>query len=368
MVDIPGVDNPQVYNPVPLPSGTGGSVNNTGPTIYSDMGMAPPAWFKKLYGDLAWTSAKANFVSGQAGINPALMGGLRSTVDSVTPAFGGSGSGVVAFAVNDWPTAAEQMFGLYAEGLVAYGAHANQGTIAFEADIANLTGAAGLTMTPYLSSAAWPNLMNCIHLGIGGGHWSLFTGSISGTTLTVTAITGGGGPIAPGTVLTGSGVSGGTVITDQLTSTETTGYFGGKGTYSVNNSQTVASTALTSSPSDVTSAIFVTPNNAKALSGLVFHADSISGTDGVTGTGEAVALAKGHQINFWCAGGGTPGVAARIVSNRTTVTGAGTLSFEEAGKLKWSTGKLNLAGIPTSASGLASGDIWANSNVLTIVP
>lgn len=31
-------------------------------------------------------------------------------------------------------------------------------------------------------------------------------------------------------------------------------------------------------------------------------------------------------------------------------------------------GRLNISGLPTSASGLASGDIWLNSNVLTIVP
>ncbi len=29
---------------------------------------------------------------------------------------------------------------------------------------------------------------------------------------------------------------------------------------------------------------------------------------------------------------------------------------------------LNLSTVPTSAAGLSSGDIWANSNVLTIVP
>lgn len=30
--------------------------------------------------------------------------------------------------------------------------------------------------------------------------------------------------------------------------------------------------------------------------------------------------------------------------------------------------KLNIASLPTSADGLSSGDIWANSNVLTVVP
>jgi hypothetical protein len=65
-----------------------------------------------------------------------------------------------------------------------------------------------------------------------------FTGSISGTTLTVSSISAGtnlGISIYP----TGSGVASGTCITGQLTGTP-----GGVGTYSVTPSQTVASTAM----------------------------------------------------------------------------------------------------------------------------
>jgi hypothetical protein len=65
-----------------------------------------------------------------------------------------------------------------------------------------------------------------------------FTGSIAGTTLTVSA--SGTGYISPRTVLTGTGVAANTIVTSQLT-----GGAGGVGTYAVNNSQTVASTALT---------------------------------------------------------------------------------------------------------------------------
>lgn len=71
-----------------------------------------------------------------------------------------------------------------------------------------------------------------------------FTGSISGTTLTVTAITGTpGGIIAVGDALTGSGVTGGTTITGLGTGT------GKTGTYTVSTSQSVASTTLTCSGS-----------------------------------------------------------------------------------------------------------------------
>lgn len=63
------------------------------------------------------------------------------------------------------------------------------------------------------------------------------TGSIAGTTLTVTAV--GSGALVGGQSLTGTGVVTGTQIVSQLTGTT-----GGVGTYSVNNSQTVASTTI----------------------------------------------------------------------------------------------------------------------------
>ena len=64
-----------------------------------------------------------------------------------------------------------------------------------------------------------------------------FTGSISGTTLTVTAVASGN--IGVGQGITGSGVTTGTTVVDYLSGT------GGIGTYRVNISQTVASTTLT---------------------------------------------------------------------------------------------------------------------------
>jgi hypothetical protein len=65
------------------------------------------------------------------------------------------------------------------------------------------------------------------------------TGSIAGTTLTVSAVTSGA--LAVGQPITGTGVTAGTVITALGTGT------GGVGTYTVNNTQTVASEALTTS-------------------------------------------------------------------------------------------------------------------------
>jgi len=67
---------------------------------------------------------------------------------------------------------------------------------------------------------------------------AVFTASIATTTMTVTAITSG--PIYPGMVITGTGVTAGTRIVSQLTGTD-----GSTGTYQVSVSQTVASTTIT---------------------------------------------------------------------------------------------------------------------------
>lgn len=73
--------------------------------------------------------------------------------------------------------------------------------------------------------------------------YACFTGSISGTTLTVTAATLG--QLAIGATVSGGTISAGTTIVSQLTSTETGGKLGGKGTYQLSATQTtMGSTAL----------------------------------------------------------------------------------------------------------------------------
>lgn len=62
------------------------------------------------------------------------------------------------------------------------------------------------------------------------------TGSISGTTLTVTAVTTG--VLYPGQLITGTGIASNTIITGYISGT------GSTGTYTVNNSQTVGSIAI----------------------------------------------------------------------------------------------------------------------------
>ena len=76
-----------------------------------------------------------------------------------------------------------------------------------------------------------------------GRRMALVTGSISGITMTVTDVTSG--TISQGMTITGTGVSAGTSIKNLETGS------GGKGTYIVNNSQSVPSTTLTGQGSRV---------------------------------------------------------------------------------------------------------------------
>lgn len=72
---------------------------------------------------------------------------------------------------------------------------------------------------------------------------AVVTGSISGTTLTVTGVTSG--TLAVGQTLSGSGITAGTYITALGTGT------GGNGTYTVSASQTAGSTTVTATLNEV---------------------------------------------------------------------------------------------------------------------
>jgi hypothetical protein len=85
---------------------------------------------------------------------------------------------------------------------------------------------------------------------------ALFTGSVSGTTLTVTAISNG--TLAIGQQLFGVGVSGETVITALGSGT------GGTGTYTLNNSQTISSETL----STAAAGAIITASIGETLSGV----------------------------------------------------------------------------------------------------
>ena len=132
---------------------------------------------------------------------------------------------------------------------------------------------------------------------------AVFTGSTSGTTLTVTAITNG--TIAAGQSLFGVGVTNETVITALGTGT------GGIGTYTINLSQTLTSRQMNSTTvgARVTGSISTTTLTVTAVaSGTLFVGQTIQGT-GVTALTIITAL-----------GTGSGGVGTYTVSTSQTVS------------------------------------------------
>ncbi len=107
-----------------------------------------------------------------------------------------------------------------------------------------------------------------------------FTGSIATTTLTVSAISAG--TIYPSMQISGTGVTAGTRIVEQLTGTA-----GGTGTYTVSTSQTVTSTAMTG---DLPSKINVSQDG---LYNIQFSAQFINTTNDV------------QEISIWFRKNGT---------------------------------------------------------------
>ena len=132
---------------------------------------------------------------------------------------------------------------------------------------------------------------------------AVFTGSISGTTLTVTAITNG--TIAINQALFGVNVTQATVITALGTGT------GGVGTYTINQSQSVASTQMNSATvgAVVTGAISGTTLTVSAVtSGTLVVGQTIQGS---TVTAQTIITALGT---------GAGGVGTYTVNNSQTVT------------------------------------------------
>lgn len=110
-------------------------------------------------------------------------------------------------------------------------------------------------------------------LDIEGAQTAAFTGSITGSTLTVTAV--GSGALAVGNFVHGAGVTVGTYITALGTGT------GGTGTYTVSASQTVGSEAMTTKTGgivydSVSGAFVITSPTTGAASTIAFATGSIA--------------------------------------------------------------------------------------------
>jgi hypothetical protein len=151
---------------------------------------------------------------------------------------------------------------------------------------------------------------------------SRLVGSISGTTLTVTSASPAVGyQIAVGSLIYGVGVAAGTKVTALGTGT------GGTGTYTVNNSQTVGSEELVATNQyDASAAIQIESNALKFQAGIVFGSDSITGADGVGGSGIAIAMGKGHTLQ-WYAGANT--LTGRINCQGTTSVNSVQMQFND---------------------------------------
>jgi hypothetical protein len=108
------------------------------------------------------------------------------------------------------------------------------------------------------------SVVNSITVGFSG------TGSISTTTLTITATTSGA--LAIGSIISGTGVTAGTTITAFGTGT------GGNGTYTVSASQTVASTTITAGTITVAGSSVATALTATAVGQVPFSTNGTSFT------------------------------------------------------------------------------------------
>jgi len=158
------------------------------------------------------------------GVNVYIVdGSYRYTWKISTPAaavFTGSISGTTLTVTN-------MTSGTIAAGQALFGVNISQATIITA--LGTGTGGVG-TYTINISQTVASEGMNSATVGC------VFTGSISTTTLTVTAVTSGS--LALGQTIQGSGVTSGTIITALGTGS------GSTGTYTVNKSQTVGSSTL----------------------------------------------------------------------------------------------------------------------------
>jgi hypothetical protein len=161
-----------------------------------------------------------------------------------------------------------------------------------------------------------------------------FTGVISGTTLTASAVTG---TIAVGQLITGTGVTAGTTIVALGTGT------GGAGTYIVSASQTVSSTTITIIGLD----FYNIPSWVKRIT-VIFNEVSTNGT-----SQRLIQLGTGATPTYTTSGYlATSSVVATTVN--TTSSTAGHLIYQDAAAYVTS-GHMVLTNV--------SGNIWISSHV-----
>jgi hypothetical protein len=147
---------------------------------------------------------------------------------------------------------------------------------------------------------------------IGGTAAAVVTGSISGTTLTVTAVSSG--TLAVGAYITGTGITNGTNITVLGTGT------GGTGTYTVSASQTVSSTTITRQPA--VGATFTATGAGTGTGTATFKSISsitlLGGVKEINITNAGSGYTSAPAITF-SGGGGSGAVASSKMSSAAVI-------------------------------------------------
>jgi hypothetical protein len=172
-----------------------------------------------------------------------------------------------------------------------------------------------------------------------------FTGSVSGTTLTVTQVKSG--TLAVGQQLFGPGVTAETIIT------AFGGGSGGVGTYTINNTQTISASDLNSAAS---AAIFTASISGNVMSvtavasGTLYPGQTVQGSTVAVGT-VITALGGSAAISFAITSGGT----GYAVGDTITVTGG--IYSQQATYT-----------VSTVVAGVVTGLTTVNNGVYTIVP
>jgi len=164
-----------------------------------------------------------------------------------------------------------------------------------------------------------PNFNGSMPIGVTGATSSSFTGSIAvatSTTGTLTVTAGSG--IAINQVITGTGISSGTIITGFVSGT-----FGGIGVYTVSVSQTVSSTAITGTQAALTLASTGgAATTTLAATNIPSHSHSASTTD----AGHTHAVGRAYQIQAQASGPTVADFGDQSSSVQVTQTGFASLT------------------------------------------
>jgi hypothetical protein len=189
---------------------------------------------------------------------------------------------------------------------------------------------------------------------------SSFTGSISGTTLTVTAVASGA--VHVGQLISGTGIANGTTITAYGTNT-----FGSTGTYTVSFSQTVSSTTITgvgttAGGGRLISLITPTGNKLSAASRQTIFVTAQAAPS--TSTQNTVAVPVNAKLNI---------VSGNVDAGDTTfVNTAGTTVYKQRGGGTFQIPSLNLTmvGVATedqcNFTGYIDNGAGSAGNILTV--